>query len=544
MSSPRPAVSLLACLILFACMAIRGVPVSSAGTPPDVLAADFANVPTGGLPADWVPNPGSVWTVTGDGEHGEGDHRVLSSTDGTIFYQGTEFGDFTFTTRLKYFAEWEWWEAKIFFREVDDAHGYQVGLARSGAVFLERRDGKATTRLGISTALLPLMRGDWFWVRVRAQGANLAVDLSTDGVRFVEQIACTDPGTPLPKGRIGLKAGGHMNFEPQLNLWHNDEAVYAKRAWIDDLSTPKLYRQDKLDETRYALEAAIDAVEPTSGLEVQVQIGSRTTTRKLDPLHAGENKVTLWVPLAVGEAKGEASVRLRRSGATLDARNVMVAAIPDSERFSPANPKPEVAPAFDQQITRDDYRRYLDTYFATLDREKIKLEWGQTRPGDAAMLYRSTGERKYLAQVLAGVRAWIADRRSGKALTPNADFCGRLPETICWELALQEGDLTDAEKADVRAMATDVALRGTFEGGGVMNRALGFALGVRPILRIVPDIAVAPELKTYADHVEAQIIASGEELENSANYAPITLFFITWWLESNHRPDLYENPRI
>jgi hypothetical protein len=194
-------------------------------------------------------------------------------------------------------------------------------------------------------------------------------------------------------------------------------------------------------------------------------------------------------------------------------------------------------------IAKEDYRRFFDEAVRQLESGRAKPNRKELLLGARVRFFRETGDRKYLEPVVAEVRTWIAGARTGKVLYP-VEFIGRYPVALALTLAIEQGSLTPGEQQAARDIGSTLLVRGIYEGGGWMNRSVGYALGIRPLLKLAPNHVLAPELHRYADGLEWNLLRYGEQLEDSANYITIPLIYTPIWIEDNAHEALKRDSKI
>ena len=142
------------------------------------------------------------------------------------------------------------------------------------------------------------------------------------------------------------------------------------------------------------------------------------------------------------------------------------------------------------------------------------------------------------------VRIWINARTSKKLETPQFDFASRPGFAEAATVALEKGDLTPEERKIFLAIVADVLAGSQQEGGELMNRAMGYALPIKPLLALVPDHPMRKQLVRFHDEVMADFMATKEVLENSSNYMPITALYLIAWIDQNSPQDFYHDPEV
>ena len=166
-------------------------------------------------------------------------------------------------------------------------------------------------------------------------------------------------------------------------------------------------------------------------------------------------------------------------------------------------------------------------------------------------LYAITKDPKYLKNAVKIARRMIEDYKKlggeepvvpgGKSICDRG-FIGRRPLLLLGELALTKGDLTPEEKEILRKILESLVRNGTYDAGNVVNRSMGYYLGIPPTLRLFPDISIHKELVEYRDKLVREFIQLKQPLENSAGYETIDYFYLPKIIEDFNLSYLYQDP--
>src|SRR5580658_9833939 len=87
-----------------------------------------------------------------------------------------------------------------------------------------------------------------------------------------------------------------------------------------------------------------------------------------------------------------------------------------------------------------------------------RLAWDD-RWGQNAIMYRATGDKKYLARVMEWARIWLHNRATGKEEFPNLDFSNRPGFALAATVACSDGDFSPEERKAFLGIVSDVLAR-------------------------------------------------------------------------------------
>jgi hypothetical protein len=521
--------------------------------PLQALAADVAVIgdsidraPVGSVPAGWHAAHGK-WSIKADLDDLRAPpEHVLSCIAGQAWFDDADFDDFVFTTKIRFHADRGEWNTRLLFRLQDESHYYAVAVYRTGWVGLELASGKEQPqRLATSAGPFPVAEGDWYWLRVRAEGNHIQIEGSSEGIRYATLIDYDDPQSTFAGGKIGFVAGGDADFSMSVDPASASADREAKGAWIEAIRPTGEFQKNVDGPVLCPTRVDVDALDIQKvPLQMTAAVGDRTLLADVGELDGGQRALHLLIPIADGTPMQSVTFRLLRGKDVIDQAKFDLTNPMSAQLFKPSSPAPPPAIDLDRPVKRADYLAHLEQIDALIAAKKGEVAWEECRPLQAVTLFKATGETKYLDQVVDDVHGWIRDRQSGLHRIPGDSFVMRYPCAMAITLAIEQNKLTPDEKIAALDILGDVQLRASWEGGGLENRAMGMTLGIEPTLRLIPDYLLAPELNKYAATMEHEIVNQGEPLENAANYIPITLLYLDYWIESNGRQDLYDSPKL
>ena len=556
---------LLPLVSLSLCMALAR-PVHAADSPQADLKTALEQTELGKLPEGWKAFKGD-WAVRLDAQPApEGTEaaaqpqalqpdqekqchlpRVLGTDleGGVIRYDAREFGDFTFTYQMKHATERDYWGNAFRFRiQPNGKQYYYVKRERFGTFTLNWADGKSEKVLATSEGKVDLDQGQWVWVRVKAEGSRFKVWACTDGVSFAPFLDFTDAKHLSASGKIAFAAPRRFHFAFLENPWNNDAAKRQKGAWLTRVVQGQAFRQlAKEGQTQNQVQVEYFVSDPAKAPTLlSFEDGAMKHTLPLTETGIGFHTLDIFASVRGDRPSEPVQVALAKSSQTLDRASVKVTNSFQADRLASFNPKPESAPDESAPVTKQDYLACSDKAFARYGNTG-RLPW-DNRWSDATVLYRATGEQKYLDRAMEWTRIWIKGRTSGKTEIPDFHFASRPGFANAATLALEKGNLTPEEKTIFLNIISDVLANGHQEGGGIMNRAMGYALSIQPLLKLVPAHPMRRQLMKYHDAIMADFLATKEVLENSSNYMPITLLYLISWIDDHGMQDLYQDPKV
>ena len=195
---------------------------------------------------------------------------------------------------------------------------------------------------------------------------------------------------------------------------------------------------------------------------------------------------------------------------------------------------------------KNDYKAAIDFSIDRMDLKKAgRGPGGENGWAVFPQMYEATKDPRYLKAAVAIARNIIADYRKGetpKQIYGRGGFLAHRPWMLLTEFVLAQGDLTPDEKEILRKVAEDFVLNGTYDAGNVMNRSMGYYLGVPPTLRLFPDIAVHDQLVEYRDRAVKQFLQIKQPLENSAGYETINYFYLPKMIDDFDLQYLFQDP--
>lgn len=193
---------------------------------------------------------------------------------------------------------------------------------------------------------------------------------------------------------------------------------------------------------------------------------------------------------------------------------------------------------------RELYKFRLDKMLAEYD-----LKGGKqvTFPGGfwhgLAILCRTTGEKSYFVRAAGKVRRWIKIYiKTGKL--PQYNFPSKIGIIELIEQAQKSGILTEEECAAGEEMIKTLAFNSVYEGGGVMNRNIGYCLGIAAAKEHILSDSRYPLLKEMTDNLNEELEQTCEPLENSTNYEDITLMYMINYIEKAGLSRLYNTDKM
>lgn len=552
--------------LLLSCLCWNASFLLAADPAPMNLGGDFAATELGKLPAGWKAIKGD-WAVRLDEQPApEGTEeaaqpmpivpqrekesllpRVLSTDlqGGVVQYEAKEFGDFTFTYQMKHFTERDYWVNQFRFRiQGKGKYGYYVKRERYGKMSLYGLDGTGEKLLATSEGKLDLGQGQWVWVRVKAEGNRFQVWACTDGVSFSPFLDYTDEKNLSASGKIAFMGPHRFHFAFLENPWNNNAELKKKPAWLTRMEQGRAFQQNAgTPFTQYQVQVEYFVNDPAKAPSaVAVECGGKKKTVELVKPLPGFNTVHVLADIKSDAERESIRISLLRGSATLGAATCMVMNTFRQEKLAAANPKPETDVDVATPVSKKDYMACLDKVFAKYGNTN-RFGWDD-RWGENTVMYRATGDKKYLDRVMEWTRLWIKGRTSGKTETPGFHFASRPGFANAATLAIEKGDLTPDEKKIFLSIIADVLATNAQEGGGIMNRSLGYALSIKPLLKLVPDHPMRKELMKYHDAMMTDFMATKEVLENSSNYMPITMLYMISWIDDNGLQELYQDPKL
>lgn len=560
MKSPIPILPIsIACLCL---QAPLNCPAYAADTVQAPLAwGEIGQTPLGALPPGWTAVKGD-WVVRLDEQFApEGSEeakqalplnpelekesllpRVLGTdlVGGSIRYDGQSFADFTLTYQMKYATERDYWLNEFRFRIPPKGNdGYSVRYDRHGTFSLLR--GKEV--LATSQGKLDVGQGEWLWVRVQAEGERIRVWGCTDGISFLPFLDVTDAGGITAPGKVAFGGPRRFRFAFLENPWNNNAKKKSAGAWLTSVQQAQGFRQRAGDkQIRIPLSVEYFVSDPAKApKKITISCKGRESIFPLDQSTMGYHHSLVFAEIPKETTSDKVEVALSRDKA-LDQCTVQVANPFDASKLLASNPSP-AGPMDDASVvTKADYMACLDKAFERYGNSG-RFGW-DNRWGQEAELYKATGDQKHLDRVVEWARAWISDRTSGKRETPDFHFASRPGFAEAATVAIEKGNLTPEERKIFLSIVADVLATSQVEGGGVMNRALGYALPIKPLLKLVPDHPMRKQLVRYHDAMMADFMATKEVLENSSNYLPITALYLVAWIDQNGLQELYQDPKL
>jgi len=469
--------------------------------------------------------------------------RVLGTDmeGGMIRYDAQEFDDFTLTYQMKHATERDYWANEFRFRIQPKGNDcYIVQHDRSGTFSL-LRDKKV---LATSEGKLDVGQGEWLWVRVQAAGNRIRVWGCTDGVSFFPYLDVTDSGGIISPGKLAFAGPRRFRFAFLENPWNNDLKKQSLGSWLTSVQQGQGFRQRAdAQQTQIPLLVEYFVSDPAKApTKITVSSGGSESSLPLGKPTIGYHHPLLFAEILNEATTGKVEVTLAREQKIIDCFTVLVTNPFDPAKMAKTNPSSEKPVSDHLKVTKADYQACLDKAFERYGNTG-RLSW-DNRWGQEAELYKATGEQKHLDRVMEWVRIWINGRISGKIEIPDFHFASRPGFAEAATLALEKGNLTPEERKIFLAIIADVLATNHVEGGGVMNRAMGYALPIKPLLGLVPDHPMRKELVRYHDAMMADFMVTKEVLENSSNYMPITALYLIAWIDQNGLQELYQDPKL
>ena len=468
--------------------------------------------------------------------------RVLGTdlVGGTILYEAQTFADFTLTYQMKHATERDYWNNGFQFRIQPKGECYSVKHDRLGT-FTLLRNGK---ELKISSGKLDVGQGEWLWVRVKAEGKHIAVSACTDGVTFLPFLDVTDESGITAPGTVSFTGPRRFRFAFLENPWNNDAKLLAKGSFFVSAQQGQGFRQPAAAErTSIPMGVEYFVADPAKApSSITVTCDGKSSTMQLGKQTIGYHTLPIFAEVLHEGGSGKVDFVMNRNGKVIDRCIAKVTNPWDPSKLTKANPNPEKPTSQTTQVTKADYLACLDKIFARYGNDG-KMGW-DNRWGANAILYRATGDQKYLDRVMEWGRRWIKARESGKSDYPSFDFSSRDGFVNAVTLALEKGNFTPEERKSFLAIVADVLANSPQEGGGVMNRAMGYAVTLKPLLDLVPDHPMRNQVLRYHDGMMKDFMATKEILENSSNYLPITALFMITWIDDNGLQELYNDPKV
>lgn len=459
---------------------------------------------------------------------------------GVLSYRGNKFADFTLIYQMKHATERDYWCNEMRFRVSDDGKQYYMVKRERHGTFSLNKSGSRQP-LAVSTGVLQLPQEQWIWMKLIAEGNHIELYACTDGVHYEKYIDYTDKSeNSIKEGYLTLVGPQRFKFAFAPNPWNDDPTLKSNGAWVTRAETGSEIRQTAgADYTTYIanIEIFVDDKEKMPD-KMLIEQDGKTSGIKLENLKIEYN--TLSLPINIKNDRNETSLKFQigRQTTVLKIENTLV-----TKGLYKAN-LPEVkATDFTTAVNKDTYKKVLDD---VLDHYKYfggRFSW-DTRNVCLYALYKHTEDKKYLDGVMLWVRDAIKQRETGKAAYPNMGFPWRPGFAYCAELAFAEGNLTEKEKEVFKAVISDTLAYNFLEGGGIMNRALGYALMPEKLLKIVPDHPMKEQLLRYPNTIRRDFLATKEVLENSSNYLPLTAFYMIQFIDNSNMQEVYNTPEM
>ena len=459
---------------------------------------------------------------------------------GILSYKGKKFDDFTLIYQMKHATERDYWGNEMRFRVSDNGRDYYMAKReRYGKISLYRAGSR--TPLQTSKGVLQATQEQWIWVKIAAEGNHIKIYAATDGVNYEKYIDYQDKsGKALKSGFLTMAGPRRFKFAFAPNPWNDDLKLKAAGAWVTRAETGTEIRQTAgSDTTTYTakVEIFVDDLNKAPKIMIIDQDGEKSKI-KLSHLRSQYN--TLYLPVNISNNRKKASLKftLGKQTSNLEIENSLI-----TKGLDKPNLPSLKASDFSTEISQITYRKTLEDILNHYGYFGGRFPW-DTRNACLYVLYKHTGDKKYLDGMMLWIRDDIKKRETGKAAYKNMGFADRPWFACCAGLALEKGELTEKEKETFKALISDTLANNNLEGGGVMNRALGYALMPEKLLKIIPDHPMREQLLRYPNAIRRDLLTTKEILENSSNYLPLSAFYILQFIEDSNLQNIYQTPEM
>jgi hypothetical protein len=460
------------------------------------------------------------------------DHSTASSSfdlcntkSGQAIYTAKEFSNFKLGVKRDCMHVRYDWDTKILFRiqpENKDQY-YYVQRLRSGLIRLAVQHArKKSVVISVSDVSVPVKN-----MIIETDENHFVIKTSSDGINYTKVIDAVDTENTYTNGYIGFFNAVHTHYNFDITPWHSNVADLKKGVWLENIIPTGKFISESPDETMVQIRAEYFSLGNN-------KVKFNGEVHKTNP---GANVFYDYVKVKRGAKNYKVTIKAGKP-ITLTLDDPLV--LGEAPEYTPFKGI-ETA-----KFTKQQYFDLINERYVELDKDaqsKKRITWGQTLPGVYAKLYQATGDEKYMLVLKEYMQNWIKGYKEGKN-NISSDFVGRGPATDAILTLVENGNLTPEETNIIKQMSSELLVRGTFEGGGSMNRSLGYLLGVRPLLKLNPNHLLKQELEAYADNMEASVLQFLEELENSTNYQGISNFYLMQWIELNSREDLFDDPKL
>ena len=205
----------------------------------------------------------------------------------------------------------------------------------------------------------------------------------------------------------------------------------------------------------------------------------------------------------------------------------------------PVEVSDEMLPCYKGKKRKELYKYRIDRMLEEYDASGgKKVTWNGGYWHGLAIMWRKTKDTKYLDRIVKKARLWIMIYKKTGNL-PQYNFSSKIGIVELLEAAMESPDFSKSEKEAAKEMIVCLIFNSAYEGGGVMNRNIGYCLGI-----VAADNYIKAEprykiVKAMSDNLTYELEKTLEPLENSANYEDITLMYLINYIEKSGREDLF-----
>lgn len=518
-----------------------------------VFALERVDLPDGA----WKCDATGTLTVQQDGLlHDELQNKVICLTgDGLAINEAKQYGDFLYAVKLRPTTERYWWDDKAVFRiqKEDKNKFYFVQRVRSGKIVFGVQTARRSSKI-LASSIREFPIAGVLYLKIEVEGNHFVIYASNNALDYLKVIDEIDTDSTFAKGYCGFYGRVHTHFTTCIEPWGDDLQRKENGAWIVALRPTKGFVADNNRPVEVCLEAVLFSMSEGERGDYSLRAGGVTVP--VEALHVGFNATKLSVPVEAGAKDISIPVTLLKKksksailGRLLGDTELETVTVKLSDPVKQGTPSLLGAPFNELKqgaVQKNDYLNYLNEIYLGMsfaERSTTKVSWSGILPVLYTEMYEATGDESYLQDLKVLMKGWDDAYASQKTL-PGETFTDRGPFVKSVLLLLAKGNLTAEEQAKLKFFCSEILVKGIYEGGGCMNRPLGYQLGLRQILTLLPEHPLRDEIKQYIENQEISITQNLEELENSANYEGITVFYLIQWIELNGRQDLYQNPKL
>ena len=172
-----------------------------------------------------------------------------------------------------------------------------------------------------------------------------------------------------------------------------------------------------------------------------------------------------------------------------------------------------------------------------------KVTWNGGYWHGLAIMWRATRDRKYLERIEKKARLWIAIYKKTGNL-PQYNFASKIGIIELLEAAIESEAFAETEIETAKEMIIHLIFNSAYEGGGVMNRNIGYCLGIVAADKYIKNEPQYDIVKAMSENLDYELKKTQEPLENSSNYEDITLMYLINYIEKSGQCELFESDGI